>query len=99
LTAEQVASKLSIAIVTAVTTDPPQEKPAKPAPLCPCGHDKHHVMVSANPDYTFGGWVLNLIGISAHPRAVNFECRRCGKRIERSTDPADMARTIGGSSA
>ncbi|MFO0550495.1 MAG: hypothetical protein U0271_19020 [Polyangiaceae bacterium] len=48
-------------------------------------------MVSPKGEYTIGGWCLLLIGISARPIAVNFVCRRCGERIDRVTDPKEIA--------
>lgn len=50
-------------------------------------------MVSPTPEYSFGGWCLILIGISAKPRAITFTCRRCGGKLERITDPAVIAET------
>lgn len=78
---------------TIATADASNDKPseqAEPLPRCPCGHDRNHVMVSANQEHGFGGWVLVLIGISAPPRAVNFTCRECGTVIERTKDPKRM---------
>lgn len=66
---------------------------ASPSTSCTCGHDKHHVMVSAAPEYTFSGWCLILIGISATPRAISFTCRQCEQVIERTTDPKVIAET------
>ncbi|MBK6512692.1 MAG: hypothetical protein IPG04_00900 [Polyangiaceae bacterium] len=50
-------------------------------------------MVSPSAEYTFGGWCLILIGISATPTAVNYVCRRCGQKLERITDPKEIAET------
>lgn len=78
---------------------PPLEKPRDNVPKdkapkkCRCGHDRHHPMVSATGDYTFGGWCLILFGISAKPRAIRFTCRRCDEVIERVTDPVTIAET------
>jgi hypothetical protein len=44
-------------------------------------------MVSAAAEHTFGGWCLVLLGISARPRAIKFQCRLCDEVILRSTDP------------
>jgi hypothetical protein len=57
---------------------------------CPCGHDRAHHMVSPRPDYTFGGWCLILIGISATPTEIRFVCRDCEKTIERVTDRKEI---------
>jgi hypothetical protein len=50
-------------------------------------------MVSAAAEYSIGGWCLILLGISARPTAVNFDCRRCGTTLERTTDPKQIAAT------
>lgn len=61
-----------------------------PKPTCPCGHDRTHHMVSPNANYTFTGWCLNVIGITATPTEIRFVCRRCDTTIERITDPKEM---------
>ena len=50
-------------------------------------------MVSPKADYTFGGWCLILIGISATPVAIEFACRRCGHALSRTTDAKEIANT------
>jgi hypothetical protein len=61
--------------------------------VCACGHDKGHVLVSAAPEYTFSGWCLILIGISATPKAISYTCRQCEQVIERTTDPKVISET------
>ena len=50
-------------------------------------------MVTATGDYSFGGWCLVLFGISAPPRAIKFQCRRCDEVFERATDQKTIAET------
>lgn len=50
-------------------------------------------MVSASAEYTFWGWTLNLIGITATPIRIKFTCRRCDKEVEATTDPKLIAET------
>ena len=69
---------------------PPPEKPLK---RCKCGHDKHHSMVSPSGEYTFLGWVAIMLGISADPIAIRYQCRRCDAIVDRTTDPAVIAET------
>lgn len=69
----------------------PYRADKKEPPCCPCGHDRNHTMVSPNAEYTFWGWCLIMIGISARPIAINFTCRRCETRLERTTDPKEIA--------
>lgn len=61
--------------------------------VCRCGHDKQHVMVSASPEYSFGGWCLILIGITATPRAIGYTCRQCEQVIDRTADPKVISQT------
>ena len=44
-------------------------------------------MVSPSADYTFWGWTLNLIGITATPIRIRFRCRRCDQQVEVTSDP------------
>ncbi|MBI2391772.1 MAG: hypothetical protein HYV09_19435 [Deltaproteobacteria bacterium] len=55
-------------------------------PRCPCGHDRNHYMVSAEPKY--GLWKLLVVsmGISQQPHAVEYRCRRCNQVFDRTTD-------------
>ena len=71
----------------------PSGSPAKRAKQCRCGHDKEHPMVSATGEYTFMGWVLIMIGISASPIAIRYVCRRCEQVVGRTTDPAIISQT------
>jgi hypothetical protein len=66
---------------------------AKPLKRCKCGHDRHHQMVTATGDYTFGGWCLVLFGISAKPRAIKFQCRRCDEVFDRASDKKTIEET------
>ena len=50
-------------------------------------------MVSPSGEYSFLGWALILMGISAEPRAIRFQCRRCDQLIARSTDRAVIGET------
>lgn len=71
----------------------PYRLEAATSAVCTCGHDKHHVMVSAAPEYTFSGWCLILIGISATPKAISYTCRKCEQVIERTTDAKVISET------
>ncbi len=61
-----------------------------PPKTCPCGHPRGHHLVSPEPNYTFGGWMLILIGITAAPTQVRFVCRSCTKVIEVVTDRTEI---------
>ena len=72
-----------------MTNETPSKAPIAPK-TCPCGHGRSHHLVSPEPSYTFGGWTLILIGISATPTQVRFICRRCSKVVEVVTDRAEI---------
>jgi len=59
-------------------------------PTCSCGHDRDHYMVSPVPTYTFLGWFLVVLGISAPMTKMEFRCRTCDQVIETTTDVAIM---------
>ncbi|NUO47829.1 MAG: hypothetical protein HOV80_03125 [Polyangiaceae bacterium] len=66
---------------------------ARETPTCRCGHDKHHPVVSPAAQYTFLGWFLTLMGISARPTSIRFICRRCEEVVETTSDPKLIAET------
>jgi 3,4-dihydroxy-2-butanone 4-phosphate synthase len=47
-------------------------------------------MVSPSADYTFGGWCLILVGITATPTKVRFVCRTCNGVVETVTDVEEI---------
>ncbi len=67
--------------------------PARPVRQCKCGHGIDHTLVSPSGEYTFWGWCLILLGISAKPTAIRFQCRRCDQIVWRTTDPKIIAET------
>lgn len=73
--------------------DVKQTEPKASPKRCPCGYDRTHPMVSPKADYTFLGWCLIMIGISAKPTSISFVCRRCDTVVDRTTDPKDIAET------
>jgi hypothetical protein len=48
-------------------------------------------MVSAEPHYSFLGWLGLCFGISSRPARVRYRCRRCDEVIDETTDPAILA--------
>jgi hypothetical protein len=71
----------------------PKARPDRAPRKCKCGHEVGHTMVSPSGEYTFGGWCLILLGISAKPTAIRFVCRQCDQVVWRSTDPKVIAET------
>ncbi|HSN99137.1 MAG TPA: hypothetical protein VLS89_12670 [Candidatus Nanopelagicales bacterium] len=63
-------------------------------PTCGCGHDRTHYMVSAEPQYTLGGYLLLLLGVTVKPIKLKFRCRRCDGIFDMTTDPKLIAAQI-----
>jgi len=59
---------------------------------CRCGHDRSHVMVSAEGEYTLGGWICHSVGITTAPKKINFRCRVCREVVDETTDADDLTR-------
>lgn len=64
-------------------------------PRCECGHDRHHYMVSAENHYTFGRSLILMLGISVEPVKVTYQCRKCWKVFDETTDPKDLRSAVG----
>ena len=60
------------------------------AATCRCGHTVDHHMVSAEPAYSFLGWVALLVGISAVPIKLRYRCRRCDIVFDETTNAATL---------
>ena len=68
---------------------------AEPLPRCPCGHDRHHFMVSPENHYTFLRTLILALGISVEPVKVTYQCRKCWKVFDETTDPKDLSAAVG----
>ena len=68
-----------------------QEAPKQYIERCHCGNDRSHHMVSPVHTYTTWGqfWVA-LMGVSAHPIRVDFQCRVCKENFDFTTDPKEL---------
>ncbi|MDB5218827.1 MAG: hypothetical protein JWO86_6754 [Myxococcaceae bacterium] len=56
---------------------------------CACGHTRGHPEVAQDAEYTLWGWIqLSMLGITPLPERIVFRCRRCGKSLGVSRDPA-----------
>jgi hypothetical protein len=62
-------------------------------PRCPCGHDRNHFMVSPENHYSFVGRVILMLGISVEPVKVTYQCRKCWKIFDESSDPRVMQKS------
>lgn len=57
---------------------------------CRCGHDRKHFMISKDAEYSFGGWLTVLLGISTVPRRLKYRCTLCGEILETVNDPREL---------
>jgi hypothetical protein len=78
---------------TRVQTDEEVDAALPKGRTCRCGHDRTSHMVSPSGEYTFFGWCMILVGISADPVAIRWACRRCQEEVYRTTDKAIIKRT------
>lgn len=84
---------------------PPPAPPAPPTLLrdlvddelatCRCGHDRYHVMVSPEPEYTaWATFWITVMGVSATPLRIRFRCRVCRALFDATSDPAELKKFI-----
>ena len=55
---------------------------------CRCGFHKHHVRVVPRCKYAWHAILRLLLGVTAYPKEVYYQCERCEQIIERTTDIA-----------
>jgi hypothetical protein len=63
-----------------------QAEPAR----CPCGYDRHHLTVRAEPKYGVGSWLRLMVGVSARPERIVYRCRRCDTVMAETTERAAL---------
>ncbi len=63
--------------------------------LCFCGNDRFHYMVTAIPTFTTWGhfWVV-LMGVSANPIRVDFQCRVCKEKFDFTTKQSELEKFL-----
>ena len=82
---------------TAVLTRPETKQKVLTCPLqddCPVvaqEHPRDHPWVVPTRRYSTIGGFYFLAGITGPPKEIVFNCERCGKVVERSRDPTDLA--------
>lgn len=76
-----------MAMIVAVSE--PQAKDE--TPRCPCGHDRNHYMVTADPQYNVWQLFVVSMGISQKPKGIEYRCRRCDKVFDATTDVSRTA--------
>ncbi len=65
---------------------------SEPTCPCPCGHDRHSNLVSAEEVHTVVGWAFLLVGVSSRPVSLRYRCRRCEHVVAETSDEAVLAR-------
>jgi len=63
----------------------------EPRPKCPCGHDRSHYMVSADPQYNLWQLFVVSMGISQKPHRIDYRCRRCDKVFDSTSEVSEHA--------
>jgi len=53
---------------------------------CRCGYHKHHHRIIPRCRYTWFGMLRMLMGVTAYPEEVYYQCERCDEIIDRTTD-------------
>jgi hypothetical protein len=57
-------------------------------PHCPCGTDRTSRFSVARRDYAFLGLLYLLWGGTSVPRKITFQCVKCGRVFDTSTQPS-----------
>lgn len=61
---------------------------------CRCGHDRTHYMVTKDFEYSKGGWLTVLFGISTAPKKLKYRCTNCKDVIEEIDDPQELKKHL-----
>ena len=56
------------------------------ARTCGCGFKRGDDLIQPKAHYSWGAWVLMVIGISSCPEKIDFACIKCGEILESVTD-------------
>ncbi|MEL6341509.1 MAG: hypothetical protein AAFV53_00145 [Myxococcota bacterium] len=60
-------------------------------PRCSHGFDRHHYMVSPLPEYTtWAAFWVTVMGVSATPIRIRFQCRLCKEIFDMTEDPEEL---------
>ncbi|AKT42900.1 hypothetical protein [Chondromyces crocatus] len=83
---KSTASTESTASKSTASTESAASEAGSDLPHCRCGHTRKHHMVSAEPEYTLGGYLLLLLGVTVKPIKLKFRCRQCDTIFETTTN-------------
>jgi hypothetical protein len=70
----------------------PDDAPTPVSAACGCNRGLRDPSVISEPRYGFWAMATLLFGVTAAPRAVDFQCLKCRKIIASVTDPATIRR-------
>ena len=78
------------------TSERPKKKPLQEeSERCRCGHTSEHHMVSARLTYTvWRRFLVVLLGVSAAPIRVDFQCRVCKESFDFTVNPERLKKYI-----
>lgn len=77
------------------TSERPEKQPFEEAESCRCGHTAEHHMVSARLTYTvWRRFLVVLLGVSAAPIRVDYQCRVCKDMFDFTVDPKRLKKYI-----
>lgn len=62
---------------------------------CRCGHDRYHVLVSPEPEYTaWATFWITVMGVSATPLRIRFRCRVCKEVFDFTDQPGELKKFV-----
>ena len=61
---------------------------------CRCGHDRDHYMITKDFEYSAGGWLSVLFGVSTSAKKMKLRCTNCHEVLEEITDPAVLKKHL-----
>lgn len=53
---------------------------------CRCGYHKHHPRIVPRCRYSVFGMLRMLMGVTAYPEEVYYQCEKCEEILDRTTD-------------
>ena len=53
---------------------------------CRCGYHKHHPRIIPRCRYTPFGLLRMLMGVTAYPKEIYYQCEKCEEILETTTD-------------
>jgi len=67
-----------------------QEETKTSLKTCSCGYDKNSKFVITHKEYSLFGNLLQIIGISAKPLKIRYQCIKCQEYFDQINDPKGL---------